>query len=137
MNLPQPDIQIISNIVVTDQSGQILFVKRDPEDERWWLTGGDVEPYQHPDDCAKKILDALPWLSWQGIRMVNVQSFRGRRGWHVMFNYRAFGRGTPDSPQASWFPQDRFPRTMHGPREVENILDILAKDGRTSELEAR
>ena len=52
MTTSQPEIQLIANVVATNPSGEVLFVKYDLEDERWWLPGGDLEPYEHPDDRA-------------------------------------------------------------------------------------
>src|SRR5689334_284611 len=120
----KPEIQLISNMVVTNEAGEILFLKYGAEDERWWLPGDDLEPYQHPDDRAKELLDAIPGLVWKDPRMVAVESFRGRRGWHVMFNYLVTGSGSlPDDSSAAWFPQDQLPRTMHGQWEIGVIRE--------------
>ena len=54
MEKANPDIQLISNIVVRNGAGDVLFVKYDSEDERWWLPGDDLVPYQHPDDRARQ-----------------------------------------------------------------------------------
>ncbi|MDE0242216.1 MAG: hypothetical protein OXK82_12980 [Deltaproteobacteria bacterium] len=40
--------QVIANLVVTDRDGHVLFVRHDPDSEKWWLPGRDVEPYTHP-----------------------------------------------------------------------------------------
>src|SRR5437868_1587973 len=119
MEKANPDIQLISNMVVQDDAGRVLFVKYDPDDERWCLPGGDLVPYQHPDERAAEILNGLTGLSWSELTLIFIESFRGRRGWHVMFNYHAKGTGeaTGDTP-AAWFPSDRLPRTMHGKWEI-------------------
>jgi ADP-ribose pyrophosphatase YjhB (NUDIX family) len=128
METSRPEIQLISNIVVTREDGHILLVKYDNEDERWWLPGDDVVPYQHPDDRAKEILDGLTGLVWDGLEMVFVESFRGRRGWHVMFNYRATGKGAVNAQIPSeWFPLDAVPRTMHGKWEQGVIKQAARK----------
>jgi hypothetical protein len=126
MEKADPDIQLISNLVVQDDTGRVLFVKYDPEDERWWLPGDDLVPYQHPDERAAEILNGLPGLTWSDLKMEFIQSFRGRRGWHVMFNYHTKGSGdiTGDTP-AAWFPPDKLPRTMHGKWEIEVVLRVL------------
>ncbi len=126
----RPEIQLISNIVVQDNQGRVLFVKYDPEIERWWLPGEDLTPYQHPDERAREILDGLTGLEWDDLSLVFVESFRGRRGWHVMFNYRAVGRGEPSgSIPASWFPSEAIPQTMHGKWEHSVVQRILASSG--------
>jgi ADP-ribose pyrophosphatase YjhB (NUDIX family) len=127
MNDEQPDIQLISNLVIKNTDGEILFVKYDTDDDRWWLPGGDLDPYQHPDECAKQILDSLPGLKWSDLRMVKVQSFRGRRGWHVMFDYlvTADGQVEGDTP-ASWFSRNEYPRTKHGRHETDTVEAVLA-----------
>ena len=127
MNDDQPDIQLISNLVIKNASGEILFVKYDTDDDRWWLPGGDLTPYQHPDDCARDILNSLTGLIWSDLRMIKVQSFRGRRGWHVMFDYFVSGSGEVEGDvPASWFPKDAFPRTKHGRHETDTVEAVLA-----------
>jgi len=34
--------QIIANLVITNSAGQVLFVRYDPDNEKWWLPGSDV-----------------------------------------------------------------------------------------------
>src|SRR5438309_2810762 len=115
METARPEIQLISNIVVKDGEGHVLFVKYDPEDDRWWLPGDDLSPYQHPDDRAREILNGIAGLEWDDLALVFIESFRGRRGWHVMFNYSATGWGSCTGDIApTWLPTEPFPRTMHG-----------------------
>jgi hypothetical protein len=126
MDDAHPEIQLISNVVLQDDAGRVLLVKYDQEDERWWLPGEDLIPYQHPDDRAQEVLNGIAGLKWDGLQMVFVESFRGRRGWHVMFNYRARGIGQPTgTPMASWFAADSLPRTMHGNWEHDVVRRVL------------
>jgi hypothetical protein len=81
----QPEIQLIATLVVLRPDGRVLFVRYQPGDERWWLPGEDLEPYEHPDDRAQAILDGLAGLAVTSVSMSEVESFRGRRGWHVIF----------------------------------------------------
>jgi ADP-ribose pyrophosphatase YjhB (NUDIX family) len=128
----QPDVQLISNLVVIRGDGRILFV-RDPDDDRWWLPGEDLRPYQHPDERAEEVLDEVGGLTCRLLRMVFVESFRGRRGWHVVFHYRAEVEGDASDPGAEWFAPDELPRTAHGAWErkaVERVLgDSVATEG--------
>ena len=128
MDAARPEIQLISNLVVANEEGQILFIKHDPEEDRWWLPGDDLTPYQHPDERAREILGSIQGLAWQEPRMVSVQSFRGRRGWHVMFNYYVTGSGSVDAAgDAAWFSLDDLPRTKHGTWEHDTVREVLGK----------
>jgi hypothetical protein len=56
-----------------------------------------------------------------------IESFRGRRGWHVVFHYRVQAAGEPNGEYAAeWFPPDALPRTMHGRWEREAVRRVLA-----------
>lgn len=123
------DTQIIANLVVQNLDGEILFVRYDRENEKWWLPGRDVEPFTHPDDAVAGILREFDGIEMRGSRLSYVDSFRGRRGWHVMFNYDVRADGLPTAPgNAKWFPRDEMPRTMHGDWEKQVVAQVLAKD---------
>ena len=126
MSTNTPEIQLISNVVVRDESGRVLFLLDKADGQRWWLPGEDLTAFQHPEERAKQVLDRLSWLSWDQIELVKVQSFRGRRGWHVMFDYLVKGSGQPTDESAAWFAVGEFPRTMHGQWEAETVSAVLA-----------
>ena len=130
MEMIRPDIQLIARIVVSDPAaGKVLLVRPDPEDERWWLPSGDLEPFQHPDARARELLDAVPGLAWDGLRMTGVESFRGRRGWHVLFDYHATGSSSGgETGTAAWFAPDAMPRTMFGRHERDTVEKVLGTD---------
>ena len=65
MEKQNPEIQLIANVVVQNTEGQVLFVKYESEDERWWLPGDDLTPFQHPDERAAEILNAVSGLKWE------------------------------------------------------------------------
>lgn len=133
----QPDIQLISNLVVTRNDGRVLFVRYDPDDERWWLPGEDLDPYEHPDERARKEL-ARFGLEPDRLQMVFVESFRGRRGWHVVFHYRVDVSLEPAGDiEAQWFNSDSPPRTMHGRWEVEAMHRVLVESAESSVVSAR
>jgi ADP-ribose pyrophosphatase YjhB (NUDIX family) len=122
----QPEIQLIANLVVQRPDGKVLLVRYDAEDERWWLPGEDLDPYQHPDERARQILDELPGLEAEHPKMIFIESFRGRRGWHVVFHYRVRGDGQPaGTAAAEWFAPDELPRTMHGRWERDAVRRAL------------
>ena len=123
---PQPAIQLIANLVVTRPDGQVLFVRYDPDDERWWLPGEDLNPYEHPDEAARRILAEFKGLTVGAIDMREIESFRGRRGWHVVFHYRVDADGDVQSRfPTSWFALTNLPRTPHG-RWEKDIARKLA-----------
>jgi ADP-ribose pyrophosphatase YjhB (NUDIX family) len=53
MSEQQPEIQLIANLVVRRPDGRVLLVRYRDDDERWWLPGGDLEPYEHPDEPGR------------------------------------------------------------------------------------
>jgi ADP-ribose pyrophosphatase YjhB (NUDIX family) len=123
----QPDIQLITNLVVLRPDNHVLFVRYHADDERWWLPGEDLEPYEHPDERARAILAGFEPLAVRSIAMTEVESFRGRRAWHVIFNYRVEADGDPGGEfPTAWFPADGLPRTMHGRWERERVSRVLA-----------
>lgn len=107
--------QVIASLVVTDRDGRVLFVRHDPDSGKWWLPGRDVEPYTHPDDTAGAVLADLTGLETCGPEFDHVESFRGRRGWHLVFHYRVRTKGTlVGDARSRWFPADDLPVTAHG-----------------------
>jgi ADP-ribose pyrophosphatase YjhB (NUDIX family) len=127
MGQQQPEIQLISNLVVVRPDGRVLFVRYHADDERWWLPGEDLEPYEHPDERAQAILAGFPGLSVSSMTMEEIESFRGRRGWHLIFTYRVEADGEPETGfPAEWFPPDELPRTMHGRWERDRVSRALA-----------
>lgn len=121
--MAQPEIQVISSLVVQRQNGDVLLIRYDADDERWWLPGDDLVPYEHPDDAARKFLQRdLPELECDEPEMLFVESFRGRRGWHVIFHYRVLANGDAGGEhETAWFALDDLPRTFHGSWEKKVI----------------
>jgi ADP-ribose pyrophosphatase YjhB (NUDIX family) len=123
-----PAIQLFCNLVIRRQDGSILLVKPGKDEERWWLPWADLEPFQHPDDAVAAALAKLEGLSISQPRLAQVQSFRGRTGWHVTFDYFVDATGEPKSDaNPAWFPGDNLPRTVHGEWEKNVVRDVLAK----------
>lgn len=107
--------QVIANLVVTDRASRVLFVRHDPDSGKWWLPGRDVEPYTHPDDTARAVLADLAGLETCVPEFDHVESFRGRRGWHLVFHYRAGIKGTLiGDAHSQWCSTDDLPVTAHG-----------------------
>jgi hypothetical protein len=127
----QPDVQVISNLIVREPGGRVLLVRSDAEDERWWLPGRDLVPYQHPDEAAAETLGEYPGLEVrEAPAMLFVESFRGRRGWHVMFHYGVGAGGEPGGEyETGWFAPDALPRTAHGSWERKVVQRAVAQVG--------
>jgi len=139
-----PPIQLIANLVVHDGGGRVLLVDYDLPDEleaagptgpgdggepaRWWLPGRELEPYQHPDEAAAAALVEVAGLTVRSSELAAVQSFRGRRGWHVSFDYRVLADGEPipgSQVTARWFDRAGLPRTAHGSWERAVVQSVL------------
>ncbi len=122
----RPEVQLIVNLVVYDPGRRVLLVQH--EAQRWSLPGWELEPYEHPDDAARQLLVDFLGLPEAPTRLVFVDSFRGRRGWHVTFNY---GTATDAEPlcqrPSQWFAPDSFPRTVHGRWERDVAARVLAE----------
>jgi ADP-ribose pyrophosphatase YjhB (NUDIX family) len=118
--MTNPEIQLIANVVLQQADGRVLLTKYD-DTEQWWLPGGELEPYEHPDEAAAKVVAEFQLSS--SLKMIRVQSFRGRRGWHVAFDYLA---RCHESQAGDWFFSDELPQTKHGAWEAEVIAAVLA-----------
>lgn len=130
MNAANPAVQLIAHVVATDPDGRVLLVRygedATSDDPRWWLPAGELEPYEHPDDVIRSSLDELG-VEVASIALRSVDSFRGRRGWHVTFDYAADVTGEPSGPvPAAWHAPDALPATAHGHWERDLIARILA-----------
>lgn len=130
-----PAVQAIANLVVEDGADRILLARYDPSvesdepdaDARWWLPAHELEPYEHPDEAARTALDQIGGLAVESIELARIQSFRGRRGWHLSFDYRVRAAGEPAGPTvAAWHPAADLPPTMHGNWERETIDAVRA-----------
>ena len=118
----RPDIQLIANIVVSNGRGEVLLTRYRDDDERWWLPGSELDPYEHPDEaCARALADV--GLAGVSAQLHHVESFRGRRGWHVMFNYRCEAAVAGDDAQ--WHAAASLPPMTHGDWERSVISKVL------------
>ncbi len=68
------------------------------------------------------VLASLEPLEVTSMAMNEVESFRGRRGWHVIFTYRVEADGEPGGEfPTEWFPAGELPKTKHGRWERERV----------------
>lgn len=127
MTTESVETQVIANLVVRNAEGAVLFVRYDPENEKWWLPGQDVMPFTHPDDAAADVAASFEGLAVRSCRLSHVDSFRGRRGWHLVFHYDLRADGNPSGRhEARWFDKTSYPRTTHGGWEKEVIDRVSA-----------
>jgi ADP-ribose pyrophosphatase YjhB (NUDIX family) len=124
----KPDIQLIANVVIMNADGQTLLTKYDSEDERWWLPGTQLNTYEHPDEAAARALADLAGLQASVPKLHHIESFRGRRGWHVMFNYATTAKSAALSEQAQWFAPDKLLAMMHGKWEAGVLSTVRKSD---------
>ncbi len=110
-----PDIQLIANLVVVRPDGHVLLVRYRPDDERWWLPGGDLEPYEHPDERAREILAGFPGLTVDATTMGEIESFEADAAGtssSAIASTRTASRAGTSRPSGS--RPMRSPRTVHG-----------------------
>jgi ADP-ribose pyrophosphatase YjhB (NUDIX family) len=125
--MDHPDVQVIANLIVRREDGRVLLL-HGPEEDKWWLPGGDLEAYETPAEAVRRIIGKIGRLSWTAARLRGVDSFRGRRGWHVMFHYLVEATDLQPAPEyvCDWFSPDSLPRTMHGTWEPNQVKQTLA-----------
>jgi ADP-ribose pyrophosphatase YjhB (NUDIX family) len=118
----QPDIQLMANVVIHNHRGEVLLTRYQEEDERWWLPGSELDPYEHPDQaCARALADL--GLTGVSAQLHHVESFRGRRGWHVMFNYGCEAMAAGEG--GSWHAAAALPTMTHGAWERDVVAKVL------------
>jgi ADP-ribose pyrophosphatase YjhB (NUDIX family) len=122
----QPDIQLTANVVIVNSKREVLLTRYEPEDERWWIPGASLETYEHPDAASKRALADVGQSESLATTMKHLESFRGRRGWHIMFNYLVHTDSHDANNDSQWFPLDNLPATMHGEWE-RNVIAACFK----------
>ena len=121
----QPDVQLIANTVITDPRGRVLLTRYDDDAERWWLPGAQLRPYEDPEAALQRALDGLV-TGTERVVLHHVESFRGRRGWHVMLNLRVKAKAGAATADGTWFRADALPPFAHGRWEPGVIGKALA-----------
>jgi ADP-ribose pyrophosphatase YjhB (NUDIX family) len=114
MSSDLPPIQPIVNLILV-RAGAVLLHRPDSENPAWWLPGADLMAYEHPDEGVTRVLNDFG----VGTRatLSHIESFRGRRGWHLVFHYRVTLDADADVRTATphaWHALDAFPKTAHG-----------------------
>ncbi len=120
------DIQLTSNVIIASPTGKVLLTRYDDEDERLWIPGASLNEYEHPDAAAIHALEDVGITTKAITKLSHIESFRGRRGWHVMFNYIVCVEAELDAKDAQWFDAKNLPQTAHGEWEKGVIAKALA-----------
>ena len=127
--MSDPAVQVMVNLVIDRGDEHILLVRYDADREEWWLPATEVAPYEHPDEAAERTLTELGVTDGE-MSIANVQSFRGRRGWHLTFDYMVWTDEEPelpaDAPPAGWFHHDELPPMAHGRWEEDTVIAVLS-----------
>jgi hypothetical protein len=128
MTTKGPEIQLVCNVVIRREDGKILLAQYGGKDDpRWWLPYYELVPYEHPDLAVSKVLENFGGMTSKKSAFKEVESFRGRSGWHVMFNYLTDVSGKPNGEiNCEWFSPDELPQTPHGKWEKDLIQRALA-----------
>lgn len=125
---------------------EVLLIRRGrpPFEGAWALPGGFLDPFERPEDAARRELAEETGLVHRGpLALVGVYGDRGRdpRGWTVSAAFAALVSedagdvaGGDDAAEARWFPVSRLPALAfdHG-AIVLDALRALGEDGRRSQ----
>jgi ADP-ribose pyrophosphatase YjhB (NUDIX family) len=86
-----------------------------------------LSEYEHPDAAAIRAVAELGIEASSVAKLSHIESFRGRRGWHVMFNYLVRVEAEIDAKDAQWFDAKQLPPTAHGDWEKGVIAKALSE----------
>jgi ADP-ribose pyrophosphatase YjhB (NUDIX family) len=120
------EIQLTSNVIIASPNGKVLLTQYDEDDERMWIPGASLNEYEHPDAAAIRAIADVGVATDAVAKLSHVESFRGRRGWHVMFNYVVGVEAEVPAMCATWFDAKQLPLMAHGDWEKGVIAKALA-----------
>ncbi len=119
------DLQLTANVIIVSTRDQVLLTRYDDEDERMWIPGALLNEYEHPDAAAARAVVDVGATTNTAATLHHIESFRGRRGWHVMFNYVVRLDMDVTAKDAAWFDAKQLPPTAHGEWERGVIAKVL------------
>ncbi len=124
---------------VTAAGREVLLIRRGrgPFSGAWALPGGFIEPFERPEDAARRELAEETGLAYAGpLALVGVYGERGRdpRGWTVSAAYVGLIEGEApevlggdDAEEARWFSVDALPELAFDHGTI--VADALAMLG--------
>lgn len=130
-------VKLISTAVVLADAHVVLVKFKDmPDQQRGWFLPHDLlTDLEHPTDGAKRALREQVGIMPESIRLIDVESFRGRdKTWHMSFHHRCdLARRvqlTPSSQLAAaeWFALAKLPaleEVAHHGWALETIRKII------------
>ena len=101
--------------------GQVLLVKYKEAEKYdkqtgWFLPNDSLSEFEHPQDCARRVLKEQLGLTHIELKLSFIESFKGNDGsWHLVFHYKAELEKKPTIPPSDqiqiteWFPVDHLP----------------------------
>ena len=111
---------LIADVILLAE-GQVLLVKYKQAEKYdkqtgWFLPNDSLLEFEHPQDCARRVLKEQLGLTHIELKLSFIESFKGNDGsWHLAFHYKAELDKTPpitssDQLQAvEWFPLQQLP----------------------------
>jgi hypothetical protein len=121
------DIQLTANVIIESPSGKVMLTQYDDDDERMWIPGASLNEYEHPDAAVIRAIADVGIVTNLVAELDHIESFRGRRGWHVMFNYKLRLKSEINTTDTNWFDPKNLPQTAHGEWERGVIAKALAR----------
>jgi ADP-ribose pyrophosphatase YjhB (NUDIX family) len=118
-------IQLTANVIIISADRKVLLTRYDEDDERMWIPDASLNEYEHPDAAANRAVADVGVMTNATLTLNHIESFRGRRGWHVMFNYLVRIDATTESKNAIWYDAMNLPQTAHGEWEKGVIVKAL------------
>lgn len=100
----------------------LLLIKRgfEPQKNKWSLMGGFVQPKEHLDGAAKRILHELTGL--KGVYLEQLKTFGAPRrdpvertisvSYFALIDINQYKEKISDKYDAAWFPINKFPRLI-------------------------
>jgi ADP-ribose pyrophosphatase YjhB (NUDIX family) len=120
------DIQLTANVIIVSPNHKVLLTRYDNDDERMWIPGASLNEYEHPDAAALRAVSDVGIFAPVSVTLHHIESFRGRRGWHVMFNYVAKIDAEIASKSATWHDAINLPQMAHGEWEKGVITKVIS-----------
>ncbi len=111
---------LIADVILLAE-GQVLLVKYKQAEKYdkqtgWFLPNDSLLEFEHPQDCARRVLKEQLGLTHIELHLSHIESFKGNDGsWHLAFHYKSELEKKPSitpSDQlltAEWFPLDQLP----------------------------
>jgi ADP-ribose pyrophosphatase YjhB (NUDIX family) len=120
MSTPCSVHTLITDVILLAE-GQVLLIKYKQAEKYdnqtgWFLPNDSLSDFEHPQDCARRVLKKQLGLTHIELHLSHIESFKGNDGsWHLAFHYKAELDKKPsitpsDKIQVTeWFPVDQLP----------------------------